>query len=156
MEAYHPSKFIFQQGLEWLYWELYFFRHSFHIEYIQDLYLTRGNVYHRTYLITHWGQVTHICVSKLTTAGSDNGLSPDRRLAIIWSNARMLLIKHLETKFSENWIKFHTFSFKKMHVKISSAKSRSCCLGLSVSHFHQLKVSWAIVKMSQLISKLSD
>ena len=33
--------------------------------------------------LTHWGQVTHICVSKLTIIGSDNGLSPGRRLAII-------------------------------------------------------------------------
>ena len=29
--------------------------------------------------LTHWGRVTHICVSELTTIGSDNGLSPDRR-----------------------------------------------------------------------------
>ena len=29
--------------------------------------------------LTHWGRVTHICVSKLTIIGSDNGLSPGRR-----------------------------------------------------------------------------
>ena len=34
-------------------------------------------------MLTHWGRVTHICVSKLTIIGSDNGLSPDRRQAII-------------------------------------------------------------------------
>ena len=28
----------------------------------------------------------HIYVSKLTIMGSDNGLSPDRRQAIIWTN----------------------------------------------------------------------
>ena len=28
---------------------------------------------------THWGRMTHICVSKPTTIGSDNGLSPGRR-----------------------------------------------------------------------------
>ena len=33
--------------------------------------------------LTHWGRVTHICVSKLTSIGSDNGLSPGRRQAII-------------------------------------------------------------------------
>ena len=27
-------------------------------------------------LLTHWGRVTHICVSDLTSIGSDNGLSP--------------------------------------------------------------------------------
>ena len=42
--------------------------------------------------ITHWGRVTHICVSKLTIIGSDNGLSPDRRQTIIWTNAGLLLI----------------------------------------------------------------
>ena len=51
--------------------------------------------------LTHWGQVTYICVSKLTIIGSDNGLSPRRRQAIIWTNAGILLIGTLGTKFSE-------------------------------------------------------
>ena len=42
--------------------------------------------------LTHWGRVTHICVSKLTIIGSDNGLSPDRLQAIIWTNAGIMLI----------------------------------------------------------------
>ena len=33
--------------------------------------------------LTHLGRATHICVGKLTTIGSDNGLSPGRRQAII-------------------------------------------------------------------------
>ena len=33
--------------------------------------------------LTHWGRVTHICVGKLTIIGSDKGLSPGRRQAII-------------------------------------------------------------------------
>ena len=32
---------------------------------------------------THSGRVTHICVGNLTIIGSDNGLSPGRRQAII-------------------------------------------------------------------------
>ena len=32
---------------------------------------------------TRWGRVTHKCVSKLSILGSDNGLSPFRRQAII-------------------------------------------------------------------------
>ena len=52
--------------------------------------------------ITHLGRVTHICVSKLTIIGSDNGLSPERRQAIIWTNAGILLIGPLGTNFSEN------------------------------------------------------
>ena len=49
--------------------------------------------------LTHWGRVTHICVSKLTTIGSDNGLSPDRRQAIIWTNTVILLIGPSQSKF---------------------------------------------------------
>ena len=33
--------------------------------------------------LTHWGWVTHKCVSKLTNIGSDKSLSPGRRQAII-------------------------------------------------------------------------
>ena len=32
---------------------------------------------------THLGRATHICVGNLTTIGSDNGLPPGRRQAII-------------------------------------------------------------------------
>ena len=35
--------------------------------------------------------MTYICVSKPTVIGSDNGLSPGRRPAIIWNNAGILL-----------------------------------------------------------------
>ena len=52
-----------------------------------------------TYL-THWGRATHICVSKQTNTGLDNGLSPGRRQAIIWNNAGILLIRTLGTNFS--------------------------------------------------------
>ena len=33
--------------------------------------------------LTHGGRVTHICTSKLTSIGSDNGLSLGQRQAII-------------------------------------------------------------------------
>ena len=83
-------------------------------------------------LLTHWGRVTHICVSNLTIIVLDNGLSPGRRQAIIWTNAEILLIGPLGTNFSEIWIVIHTFSFKKMHLKMSSAKWRPFRLGLNV------------------------
>ena len=76
--------------------------------------------------------MTHICVSKLTIIGSNNGLSPDGCQAIIWTNARLLLIGPLGTNFSEFLIKILTFSFKKMRLKVSSAKRRQFCLGLNV------------------------
>ena len=55
---------------------------------------TKGN-------LTHWGRVMHIWVNKLTIIGSDNGLSPGLRQAIIWTNAGILLIGPLGTNFSE-------------------------------------------------------
>ena len=82
--------------------------------------------------LTHWGRVTHICVNELTTIGSDNGLSPGRRQAIIWNNAGLLLIEPLGTNFSEISIGIQTFPFKKMHLNMSSAKWRPFCLGLNV------------------------
>ena len=81
---------------------------------------------------THWGRVTHICVSKLTMIGSDNGLSPGRRQAIIWTNAVILLFGPLGTNFSEILIEIYTFSFKKMHLKMSSGKWWPFCLGHNV------------------------
>ena len=79
--------------------------------------------------LSHWGRVTHICVSKLSIIGSDNGLSPDRRQAIIWTNAGILLIGPLGTNFSETVIESHISSFKKTHLKMSSAKWFPFCLG---------------------------
>ena len=69
---------------------------------------------------------------KHTNIGSDNGLSPGRRQAIIWANAGILLIGPLETNFSEILIETCTFSFKKMHLKMLSGKWRPFCLGLNV------------------------
>ena len=53
------------------------------------------------YSKTHWGRVTHICVGNLTIIGSDNGMSPGRRQAIIWPDDGMSLIGPLVTNFSE-------------------------------------------------------
>ena len=96
-------------------------------------------LYHRNYWwttiakgVTHWGRVTHICVVNLTIIGSDNGLSPGRRQAITWTNVGILLIGPLWTHFSEMLIEIHTFSFKKIHLKMSSGKLRLFCLGPNV------------------------
>ena len=79
----------------------------------------------------------HICVACLTIIASDNGLSPSRCQAIIWTNAGILLIRPLGTNFSEIVIEILTLSFKKMHLKMSSAKRRPFCLGLNeLSNFH--------------------
>ena len=76
--------------------------------------------------------VMHIYVSKLTTIGSDNGLSPCRRQASIWTNAGIMLIGPIGTNFSEIQIKINTFSFKKMHLKMLFAKWQPFCPGLNV------------------------
>ena len=73
-----------------------------------------------------------ISVNKLATIGADNGLSPGRRQAIIWTNAGILLIGPLETNFIEIVIGIQLFLFKKMHLQMSSAKWRQFCLGLNV------------------------
>ena len=82
-------------------------------------------------VLTHWGRVTHICVGNLTIIGSDNGLSPGRRQAIIWTNAGILLIRTLGTNFSEILGEIHSFSFSKMHLKMASAKWRLFGPGLN-------------------------
>ena len=61
--------------------------------------------------------------------GLDNGLSPIQRQAIIQTNAGLLSIEPLGTKFSEILIKIQTFSFTKMHLKIASVKWQPFCPG---------------------------
>ena len=62
----------------------------------------------------------HISVSGLITIGSGNGLSPVRCQAITGTNAEILSIGPSRTNFSEIWMKIQNFSFKKVHLKMSS------------------------------------
>ena len=71
-----------------------------------------------------FSRVMQICVSKLATIRSDNGLSPVQHQAIIWTDAVILLIGPLGT--------IHTFLLKKMHLKMLSAKQQSFGLSLIV------------------------
>ena len=73
--------------------------------------------------LTHWGWVTYICIGKLTIIGSDDGLSHGWHQAIIWTNAGILLIGPLGTNFSEILFTIEPFSFKKMHLKMSSSQA---------------------------------
>ena len=80
------------------------------------------------------GVPTHICVTWpqwvnqlllygiRPTMGSDNGMSPGQCKVIIWTNAWILLIVPLGTSFNEILIKTHTFSFKRIYLKMSSGK----------------------------------
>ena len=104
----------------------------YHLGIAGDEYMTSGFALLLCSSLTHWGRVTHICVGILTSIGSDNGLSPGRRQANIWTSAGILLIEPLGTNFSEILIRIQAFSFKKMHLKMSSAKWRPFCLVLNV------------------------
>ena len=86
----------------------------------------------RLYSFNSLGPSDAICISNLTTIGSVNGSTPSRRQAITRTNAGILLIGPLWTNFSEILIEIPTFSFKKMHSKVSSAKWRQFCLGPNV------------------------
>ena len=88
----------------------------------------------------------HICISKLTIVGSDNGLSPGRRQAIIWTNAGILLIGPLGTNFDDILIKIYIFSFQKMHLKMSSGNWQPHCLGLNVL-IHWAGTKWLTLKV---------
>ena len=75
-------------------------------------------------ILTHWGRVTHIFISKSTIIGSDNGLSPGRHQDIIWTNTGMLLTGPMRINFSEILIEIYTFSFKKMQLKCAPTHLR--------------------------------
>ena len=86
-----------------------------------------------------WWIYISICISSRiyasanqTTIGLNNGSSPGRRQAIIWTNAGILSIGPLGLYFNEISMEIQTFSFRKMRLKSSSAKWWPSCLGLNV------------------------
>ena len=74
----------------------------------------------------------YIYVSKLTIIGSDNGLSPGQRQAIIWTNAGILLTGSLVTHFNETLTQFIYFhsrkSFWKCRLENSASMSQPQCV----------------------------
>ena len=92
--------------------------------------------------LTHWGRVTHICVSKLIIIASDNGLSPGQRQAIIWTNAGTSLINYLGTNFSENidrnsYIFIQENTFENVVCEMSAILSRPQCVNPSTLYYWQ-------------------
>ena len=77
-------------------------------------------------ILTQWGWVTHLCVSKPTIIGSNNGSAPGRHQAIIWTNAGILLIWTLGTNFSEILSK----KVENFVCKMLAILSRSQCVKL--------------------------
>ena len=84
----------------------------------------------------HWYlKITLLICASVNQAinGSDNGLSPGRCQTIFWTNARILLIGPIETKFSEILIENQTFSlkiyaFENVVCKMLSISFRSQCV----------------------------
>ena len=67
--------------------------------------------------LTHWCRVSHICVSKLTIIGLDNGLSPGRHQAIICTNAGIVLVRTVGMNCSAILSEIHIFQFRKIYLK---------------------------------------
>ena len=89
----------------------------------------RSGSSYRIHQVTHWGRVTHTCVSKLTITDSDNGLSPGRRQAIIWTNAEILLIGTPGTNFNRNsYIFIQENPFQNIVWKMAAVLSRTQCV----------------------------
>ena len=86
-------------------------------------------------LLTHWGQMTPICVSEQDIIGSDNGLSHVRRQAFAWNNADILPIIP-SVKF---FIKMQKITLLKMHLNVSSVK---ICLNFHVIVGHLYCRHW--------------
>ena len=74
------------------------------------------NVLNSSPLVSHISSVNWIII------GSSNGWLPVRCQAITWTNAGFLSIGLLGRNFGEIWIRILSFLFKKIHLKMLSAK----------------------------------
>ena len=84
-----------------------------------------------------------MCVNKLTSIVSDDGLSFGRRQVIIWTNAGILLIEPLETNFNEIAIEIYRFSFKKIHIWKCPLENGGHFA--SVSLCYSMKMTWIVL-----------
>ena len=68
--------------------------------------------------VTHRGNLTHICIGDLTIIVSDNGLSPNRRQAIFWTEVGILfryrLDIHSYRRHLIKWLSLMIYIFYKM------------------------------------------
>ena len=71
-----------------------------------------------------------ICVYKLTMIGSDNGMSPGRRQAIIWTNAGILLIGPLGKTPVKSFFNQNLYIFIEENIvwKMAAILSRPQCV----------------------------
>ena len=55
-----------------------------------------------------------------------------RRQAIIWTSAGILLLGHSRTNFNDMFFEIQALTLKEIYLKISSAKLRPFCVGISL------------------------
>ena len=84
------------------------------------------------YFLTHWGLVTKYGLIDLVQHRSGNGFLSIWCQAITLTNVHLSTIGPQGTNFNEIWTKVRSFSFKKIHLKMSSAKCLPFCSGLNV------------------------
>ena len=103
--------------------------------------------------LTPWGRVTHICVGKLTIIGSDNGLSPGWRLAIICTKycniVNLTLRNKLQWNFNRNWnIFIQENVFENIVCEMASIMCRPQCVNIltpSLQESDLPKVVWHLL-----------
>ena len=118
----------------------------------------------------------HKCVNKPTSIGSDNGLSPGRRQAIIWTNVGMLInIGPLGTKPSKIFVKILYIAiqengFENIVWKMAAILSwpqcvkHWCCVIVIVNYlvwsywlWYETSISyWGLNKMVVILQTFSD
>ena len=104
----HMSKFPIYLSVSWV-WKLYLknYGHISQGQWVKQLFEAQWYIY----VSIDW-----------TIISSDNALSPIWHQAIIWTNDDVYSIKPYGTHFNEILFKIQKFSFKEMHLKISSVK----------------------------------
>ena len=95
--------------------------------------------------LTHWGRVTHICVSNPTIIGSDNGLSPSWRQAIIWTNIGILTVNStirnkLQSNINRNsYVFIQEHAFQMVVWAMAAILSRLQCTLILLQHVTSCK-----------------
>ena len=111
---------------------------------VEDLETQRATISVPT-VLTHWGRVTH----KLTSIGSDNGLSPGRCQAIFWTNNGTLLIGPLDTNVSEILIDIDDNAFENVMCKMAATLCATpCYIEPCCNWFRQQYIRSVIQKLS--------
>ena len=104
----------------------------------------------------HWGSMTHICVSKLTIIGLDNGLPPELRQAIILNQCGNIVNWTLRNKLQWNlkedsYIFIQENAFESVVCEIVAILSRrQCVIGQSHTFISLLQVYYDLYEQDKV------